>query len=373
MTKTPEQWLEESSSTKTRGVLKLFLGYAPGVGKTYNMLSEAIRRTSRGEDVVVGSVDTHGRKGPTELLSKLETVPRRKLDYKGTVFEEMDVDAILARHPQVALVDELAHTNIDGSRNPKRYQDVMELLDANIDVLSTMNVQHIESLGPLVQQITGVHVRETVPDWVMQRVDEIVTADLTPQALQKRMRRGDIYPVERTERALEHFFRPGNLIALRELALRQVTQVVDRSLETFLAKSGSSESSKVRERIAVCISSNPAAQNLIARGSRMARIADGDFYAVYVDTNQNLRPEDRHTLDENIRFAENLGARVIRLRGSSIASAVAGFVRENHITQVIFGRSAQTGLQRCRYLFAIYRFLREASPVDVHIVTQEGR
>jgi len=373
MSKTPEQWLEEVPSTKTRGVLKLFLGYAPGVGKTYNMLSEAIRRTSRGEDVVVGSVDTHGRRGPTELLSKLEIVPRRNLDYKGTIFEEMDVDAILARHPQVALVDELAHTNIDGSRNPKRYQDVMELLDANIDVLSTMNVQHIESLGPLVQQITGVHVRETVPDWVMQRVDEIVTADLTPQALQKRMRRGDIYPVERTERALEHFFRPGNLIALRELALRQVTQVVDRSLEAFLAKSGSSESSKVRERIAVCISSNLSAQNLIARGARMARVAEGDFYAVYVDTDRNMSPEDRHTLDENIRFAENLGARVIRLRGNSIASAVAGFVRENHITQVIFGRSAQTGLQRCRYLFAIYRFLREASPVDVHIVTQEGR
>jgi two-component system sensor histidine kinase KdpD len=373
MSKSPEQWLEEASSTKTRGVLKLFLGYAPGVGKTYNMLSEAIRRSSRGEDVVVGSVDTHGRKGPSELLSKLDAVPRRKLDYKGTVFEEMDVDALLARHPQVALVDELAHTNIEGSRNPKRYQDVMELLDANIDVLSTMNVQHIESLGPLVQQITGVHVRETVPDWVMQRVDEIVTVDLTPQALQKRMSRGDIYPVERTERALEHFFRPGNLIALRELALRQVTQVVDRSLDAFLAKSGASESSKVRERIAVCISSNPATQNLIARGSRMVQGNEGDFYAVYVDTGESLRPEQRHTLEENIRFAENLGAHVIRLRGGSIARTVAGFVHESHITQVIFGRSAHTGFERSRYLFAIFRFMREAPDVDVHIVTQEER
>ena len=159
MSKTPEQWLEAAPSAKTRGVLKLFLGYAPGFGKTYNMLSEAIRRASRGEDVVVGAVDTHGRKGPIELLSQLDAVPRRKLDYKGTVFDEMDVDVLLARHPQVALVDELAHTNIEGSRNPKRYQDVIELLDANIDVLSTMNVQHIESLGPLVQQITGVYVR----------------------------------------------------------------------------------------------------------------------------------------------------------------------------------------------------------------------
>jgi two-component system sensor histidine kinase KdpD len=196
---------------------------------------------------------------------------------------------------------------------------------------------------------------------------------LTPQALQKRMRRGDIYPVERTERALEHFFRPGNLIALRELALRQVTQVVDRSLEAFLAKSGASESSKVQERIAVCISPNPAAQNLIARGSRMAQGNEGDFYAIYVDTGESLRPEQRHSLDENTRFAENLGARVIRLRGGNIASAVADFVRENHITQVIFGRSAQTELQRCRYLFAIYRLMRKAPTVDMHIVTQEGR
>jgi two-component system, OmpR family, sensor histidine kinase KdpD len=373
MSKTSEQWLEETPSTKTRGVFKLFLGYAPGVGKTYNMLSEAIRRASRGEDVVVGSVDTHDRKGPSELLSKLDAVPRRKLDYKGTIFEEMDVDAILARHPQVALVDELAHTNIEGSRNPKRYQDVMELLDANIDVLSTMNVQHIESLGPLVQQITGVHVRETIPDWVMQRVDEIVTVDLTPQALQKRMSRGDIYPLDRTERALEHFFRPANLIALRELALRQVTQVVDRSLDAILAKSDAPESCKVRERIAVCISCNPATQDLIARGSRMAQGNEGDFFAIHVDTGKNLCPEQRHKLEENIRFAENLGARIIRLHGSNIARTVAGFVREKHITQVVFGRSAQTGLQRCRYLFAIFRFLRETPAIDVHIVTQEER
>jgi two-component system sensor histidine kinase KdpD len=187
------------------------------------------------------------------------------------------------------------------------------------------------------------------------------------------MSRGDIYPVGRTERALEHFFRPGNLIALRELALRQVTQVVDRSLDAFLAKSGASESSMLRERIAVCISSNPATQNLIARGSRMVQGNEGDFYAVYVDTGENLRPEQRHTLEENIRFAENLGAHVIRLRGSSIARAVAGFVHENHITQVIFGRSAHTGLERSLYLFAIFRFMREAPDVDVHIVTQEER
>ena len=236
MPKTPEDWLSEVSADKARGIFKLFLGYAPGVGKTYSMLSEAIRRASRGEDVLVGVVESHGRKATSELAGKLDPIPPRKLEYKGTVFDEMDVDAILARKPSVVVVDELAHTNIEGSKHAKRYEDVIELLDAKIDVLSTMNVQHVESIGPTVQQITGVQVRETVPDWVMQRVDEIVLADLTPQALQKRMERGDIYPVDRAQRALSHFFRPGNLIALRELALRQVTGVVDRSFRCISGK-----------------------------------------------------------------------------------------------------------------------------------------
>lgn len=195
MQKTPEQWLEVTAPETKRAVFKLFLGYAPGVGKTYAMLSEAIRRKSRGEDVVIGVVETHGRKATGEIASRLESVPRRKLDYKGTIFEEMDVDAILARHPQVVLVDELAHTNIEGSKHHKRYEDVFELLDNNIDVLSTMNVQHLESVTPMVHKITGILVRETVPDRVLNRVDEIVMADVTPQALQTRMRRGDIYPM----------------------------------------------------------------------------------------------------------------------------------------------------------------------------------
>jgi len=373
MTKTPEQWLEEVAPSKASGVLKLFLGYAPGVGKTYAMLSEAIRRVSRGEDVVIGVVETHGRKATAELASKIEAVPRRKLEYKGTVFEEMDVDAILERKPRVALIDELAHTNIEGSRHRKRYEDVMDLLEAKIDVLTTMNVQHIESLGPTIQQITGIQVRETVPDWVMQRVDEIVLSDVTPQALQNRMQRGDIYPVERSERALSHFFRPGNLIALRELALRQVTHVVDRSLDAYLAKEGIEQAPAVRERIAVCISSNPAAQYLIARGSRMAQAIGGEFYVVYVDVGRDTSPENQKTLNDNIRFSEHVGGQVTRLQGRSVASTVAKFVRENHITQVIFGRSAQRGFQKYLYLSAIHRFLRDAPWVDVHIVTQEAR
>jgi two-component system, OmpR family, sensor histidine kinase KdpD len=373
MAKTPEEWLEEVSAEKPHGIFKLFLGYAPGVGKTYSMLSEAIRRASRGEDVTIGVVETHGRKGIAELAIRLDRIPLRKIEYKGTVFDEMDVDAIVARKPSVVLVDELAHTNIEGSKHAKRYEDVMEILEAKIDVLSTMNVQHIESLGPTVQQITGTLVRETVPDWVMQRVDEIVLADLTPQALQKRMLRGDIYPVDRAQRALSHFFRPGNLIALRELALRQVTKVVDRSLDALLEKDEKQQAHTVRERIGVCISSNPAAQYLIARGSRMAQAIGGELYVFYVDIGSDTRPEDQRSLAENIKFAEHLGAHVVRAPGKSVADGVRQFVKDNHITHVIFGRSARSGWQRYLYLSAIQRFLRDAPTVDVHIVTQEAR
>src|SRR5438046_9783145 len=224
MPKSPEQWLEEALPKNKGGVFKLFLGYAAGVGKTYSMLSEALRRHSRGEDVVIGVVETHGRKAIEELLCQLEIVQGRKIEYKGTIFEEMDVDAILARRPDVVLVDELAHTNIPGSKHRKRYEDVQELLAAKIDVLSTLNIQHIESIDPVVQSINGIIVRETVPDWVPLTASETVMVDLTPEALQNRMKRGDVYSTEKVERSLKNFFRRGNLIALRELALRQVAE-----------------------------------------------------------------------------------------------------------------------------------------------------
>jgi two-component system, OmpR family, sensor histidine kinase KdpD len=371
MTKTPDQWLEEAAPAKKGGVFKLFLGYAPGVGKTYSMLSEAIRRHSRAEDVVIGVVETHGRKATAELAGQLEQVPRKKIDYKGAIFEEMDVDAILARKPQVAIVDELAHTNIEGSKNRKRYEDVYELLDAGVDVLSTMNIQHLESVTPTVQGITGIQVRETVPDWVLKRVDEVVMADLTPEALQNRMRRGDVYPLERVERALGNFFRPGNLIALRELALRQVAHAVDRNLETYLDNQETRRNLGVRERIAVCISSNPAAQHLIARGARMAQALDGELYVVYIDMGQDEDERNQKTLQANVHFAENVGATVVRVKGDTVAEAVAEVVREKHITHVVFGRSATRGWRRYLYFSAIHRFLRDAPAVDVHIVTQE--
>src|ERR1700691_3735722 len=365
MPKTPDQWLEDVSPTKEGGRFKLFLGYAPGVGKTHTMLTEAIRRHARGEDIVIGVAETHGRKGGGELITNLEVVPRKAIEYKGALFEEMDVDAILARKPAVVLVDELAHTNIEGSKHHKRYEDVLELLDAGIDVLSTMNIQHLES-------VTGIHVRETVPDWVLQRVTEVVMIDLTPEALQNRMRRGDVYPQERVGRALENFFRETNLIALRELALRQVAQQVDQSLEQHRGEEATDRGTvSIRERIAVCISSNPAAQYLIARGARMAHALNAELFVVYTDMGQDSSEANQRTLAANVRFAENVGASVVKLQGKSVAAGVAEFVNEKHITQVVFGRSATRGWRRYLYLSAIHQFLRDAPAVDVHLVTQE--
>jgi two-component system sensor histidine kinase KdpD len=374
MPKTPEQWLEECSPAKKTGRFKLFLGYAPGVGKTHTMLTEAIRRHTRGEDVVIGVIETHGRKAVGELVASLEVVPRKTIEYKGALFEEMDVDAILARKPCVALVDELAHTNIEGSKHRKRYEDILELLDAGIDVLSTMNIQHLESVTPTVQGVTGIHVRETVPDWVLQRVNEEVMIDLTPEALQNRMRRGDVYPQERVGRALENFFRETNLIALRELALRQVAQAVDQSLEQHRGEQETDHDRHpvaIRERIAVAISSNPAAQYLIARGARMAQAMNAELFVVYTDRGQDSSEANQRTLAANVRFAENVGATMVRLKGKSVAEALAEFVNEKHITQVVFGRSATRGWKRYFYLSAIHQFLRDAPAVDVHIVTQE--
>ncbi len=372
MAKTPEQWLEEiASPERTRGTLKLFLGYAAGVGKTYSMLSEGIRRRSRGEDVVVGVVETHGRKAIADLAAQLEIVPRRRMEYKGTIFEEMDVDGVLARRPQVVLVDELAHTNIPGSKHRKRYEDVLELVSANMEVLSTVNIQHVESIAPVVRSITGVMVRETVPDWVVENATETVMVDLTPEALQNRMKRGDVYSSSKVDQALQNFFRRGNLIALRELALRQVAEQVDRSLESYMTSKDIQESWPVRERIAVCVSSNPKAQYLIARAARMARRLDAELYVVYVDLGQDESGEDQKSLASNLHFAENLGAKVVRLKGESVAQATAAFVREKHITQVIFGRSAVAGWRKYLYMSAIHRFLRDAPAVDVHIVTQD--
>lgn len=335
------------------------------------MLSEGIRRRQRGEEVLIGIVETHGRKGTAELATKLEHIPTREIDYKGTLFSEMDVDAILERRPQVVLIDELAHTNIAGSRTGKRYEDVLLLLDANIDVLTTINVQHIESLTPRIQSLTGIPVRETVPDWVLDRADEIVLSDLTPEALVTRMRRGDIYPLDRAERALSNFFRRGNLIALREMALHRVTRAVDRTLDAYVKRKQLGPHWAVTEKVAVCISASGQARDLIARGARLAEGLDGEFYVVHVQGPKDDTPERRRTLEASLQFAANLGAQVVHLTGKNIPATTAAYVSEHRITQAIFGRSALHGLRKYLYFLAIQRFVAEAPHVDLHIITHE--
>ena len=369
--KSPEEWLQTSETNKKAGRFKVFLGYAPGVGKTFSMLSEGIRRRSRSEDVIIGIVETHGRSGTAELAAKLEQVPRREINYKGTLFTEMDVDAILARMPQVALIDELAHTNIEGSRFEKRYEDVLYLLEHKIDVLSTVNIQHVESLAPRVQSLTGIAVREQLPDWVLDRADEIVISDLTPEALVTRMRRGDIYPIERVERSLSNFFRLGNLIALREMALQRVTRAVDRNLDDYVRRKKLGAHWTVAEKVAVCISASPQARDLIARGARLAEALGAELYVLHVSSNRDESPERKRTLESSLQFARNLGGHVVPLTGGDTARVTAAFIRENRITQAIVGRSAVHGLRSYLYYLAIQKFMSEAPHVDLHIVTQE--
>lgn len=370
--KLPEEWLRKAELAEPkRGRFKIFLGYAPGVGKTFSMLSEGLRRKQRGEDVVIGVVETHGRAGTAEVAEKLEQVPGREVNYKGSLFTEMDLEGILVRNPAVALIDELAHTNMSGSRFAKRYEDIFALIEARIDVVTTLNVQHIESCTPMIQSLTGVTVREIVPDWVLDRADEIVMSDLTPEALATRMRRGDIYPLDRTERALSNFFRRGNLIALREMALQRVTRAVDRTLDDYVKMKQLGDHWTVAERIAVCVSDSPAARDLIARGARLAKGMDAELFVLHLDAGGGLAEAASRTLEDNLQFAENLGARVVHLQGTNVAEATARFAKEHRITQAIFGSSALTGMRKYLYFWEIARFRSVAPHVDLHIVTSE--
>ena len=371
--KTPEDWLLTAGSDERRGRFKVFLGYAPGVGKTFSMLSEGIRRRKRGEDVVIGIVETHGRSATSELAVQLEQVPRCGREYKGTLFSEMDVDAVLARAPQIALIDELAHTNIEGSRFPKRYEDVLWLLEHNVDVLSTINIQHVESLAPRVQALTGITVREQVPDWVLDRADEIVISDVTPEALVTRMRRGDIYPPERIERSLANFFRRGNLLALREMALQRVTRAVDRTLDEYVTRKHLGSQWAVAEKVAVCISANAQARDLIARGARLAEALSAELFVLHVARERDASAPRERALETACQFARNLGAQLITLQGKDTARTTATYIREHRITQAIVGRSAIHGLRSYLYYLALQKFMAEAPHVDLHIVTEDRR
>jgi len=366
------------------GRLKVYLGMAAGVGKTVAMLREGKRLRAEGVDVVAGIIETHGREDTIAELAGIEVLPRRTMQYRGVPLQEMDLDAILARKPDLVLVDELAHTNVPGSRHEKRYQDVDELLDAGISSIGTMNVQHLESLHDLVLRETGVDVRERVPDRFLHRADEVVVVDLAPEELQERLRLGKIYPPEKVERALGAFFRADNLAALRQLALREVANAVEvRSRARVQAtrpddENGEPDLRGVRgvvdsERVMVCMSSQPTAtRRLLRRGARLAGGLNSVWYVVYVrtpnETPERIDTASLRSLADNINLAKELGANVVRLEGDDIPDALARFVRERRITHAVFGRSRVPAWRERLMGSVIDRFMRLVPEVDVVVV-----
>src|SRR6202011_3966766 len=330
----PDALLEAVQREERLGKLRIFVGAAPGVGKTYEMLQQARARKRDGYDVVVGIVETHGRKETQALLEGLEVIPRRRLEYRGQWLEEMDIDAIIARHPRLVLVDELAHTNAPGSRHPKRYLDVEELLSRGIHVYTTVNIQHIESLNDVVAQITHVRVRETVPDSIFDRADAVELVDLTPDDLIQRLKEGKVYVPKQAERALQHFFSPAKLTALRELALRRTADRVDEQLLNEMQAHAISGPWAAGERILVCVSEDPRSAGLVRYGKRLADLLHAPFTALCIETSrsQQLTEEERDRIADTLRLAERLGGEGITIPSSSrrIADDVLNFAHDNN-------------------------------------------
>lgn len=373
---TPESLLKMVQETE-RAKLRVYIGAAAGVGKTYKMLEDAHQLREQGIDVVIAVVETHGRAETEEQIKNLEYVPLRKIEYRGNTFEEMDLAAVIERHPTVAIVDELAHSNIQGSKNEKRYQDVIELLENGISVIAAINIQHIESLNDIVVRTTGIQVRETVPDCFFNRADEVVDVDISIDTLRTRLRQGKIYSVEKIEQSLANFFRKGNLATLRELALRHVAQQQSLKDNEYREREGL-EHAVIPEKIMVCMASSGSAKKILRTGSRIAgRFAAEDWYAVYVETPDEdpgrIRPESYATLQENINFATTLGARVVKLKSGNVADALLEYAREEGITHVIFGQSARTRWDIFWRGSVINRFLAEVKDAAVHVIPVEKK
>src|SRR5690348_12228103 len=360
-----------------RGQLRIYLGAAAGVGKTFAMLGEAHRRRSRGADVVVAFVETHGRRRTAEQLAGLEVLPRAKIPYRGSFFEEMDVDAVLTRHPEIALVDELAHTNVPGSRNAKRWQDIEELLNAGIDVITNVNIQHLESLNDVVTKITGVPQRETVPDAIVRAADQVELIDMTPEALRRRMAHGNIYPPEKIDAALTNYFRSGNLAALRELALLWLADKVDEGLQRYRVEHKIQGAWEARERVVVALTGGPEGKTLIRRAARIAaRSAGGDLLAVHVTKSDGLTGADPGALAAQRRLAESVGGTYHQVIGDDISEALLTFARAENATQLVLGASRRSWLSAMLTGPGIgSRTIRGSGDIDVHIVThaQMGR
>ncbi len=358
-------------AARRRGTLRVYLGAAPGVGKTFAMLNEGRRRKERGTDVVVGYVETHGRAHTAEQIGDLEVVPRRILTYRGAALEEMDLDAVLARHPNVALVDELAHTNVPGSKHAKRWEDVDVLLDAGIDVISTVNIQHIESINDVVERITGIKQRETLPDQIVRAADQIELVDMTPEALRRRMAHGNIYTPEKIDAALANYFRPGNLAALRELALLWVADRVDDALEEYRERHGITEPWETRERVVVAITGAPSVDALVRRAARIAQRAHGELLGVHVRSDDGLVGGD-DTVDHQRRLLEEMGGTYHETAGNDIAAALVEFARAENATQLVLGASQRSRWAELIRGSVINRVVRLSGHIDVHVISQSS-
>ncbi len=370
-----------------RGRLRVYLGSVAGSGKTYAMLNEGHRRESRGTDVVVGYVETHGRSQTQAQLGDLEVIPRKKVTYRGVTLEEMDTEAVIARHPKLALIDELAHTNVPGSKHAKRYQDVQEILDAGINVVTTLNIQHLESLNDLVASITGVRVRETLPDWILDQADEVELIDISPYALRQRMKHGNIYPPERIDAALNNFFREGNLTALREIALRRVAEKTEAQLQEYMTEHGITEMRPAGERVLVGFDARPHTREVIRDAWRLAHGLHADLIAVTIKPEGYLAfmskligflkfgreaPKYREAalrrLEEHALLAEDLGAEVIRTSSSDIARTLVKIAHERQVTQLVLGQPARSYWEELLRGSIINRLLRMSTDIDIHIV-----
>jgi two-component system sensor histidine kinase KdpD len=364
---------------RERGKLKLYIGSAAGVGKTYRMLNEACALRNRGVDVVIAFVETHGRADTEAQIGDLEIVPRKRIEYRGVTLEEMDVEAVLARHPDIAVVDELAHTNVPGAKRAKRWQDVMELLDEGINVISAVNVQHVESLNDVVAQTLGVTVRETVPDWVVATADQVVNLDISAQDLRQRLQEGKIYPKEKIQAALANFFTEENLTTLRELALREVASSVDRTREQIVRReAGEAPAPKTVDRVLVALSSDPPQSAVLLRkASRIAGRLNTDWYCVYVQTPDEAADRIDSTIQrrlvDNIQLAQALGAEVVKLTGTDVAATLLEFAGEKGVTLILTGQSRRPWFQHPFRGSVVAQLVKNTQGLDVLVASGVDR
>src|SRR5450631_3624995 len=351
--------------------LRVYIGAAPGVGKTYHMLNDALMKREQGEDVVIGLVESHGRKETAEQIRDLEIIPQRVIPYRGVELKEMDVDAILVRHPDTVIVDELAHTNVPGSKNRKRYEDVLELLDAGINVMTAVNIQHLDTLNDAVNRSANTVIRETVPDSFFKRADEVINVDISVEELRLRLRAGKIYAPEKVEQSLANFFRKGNLNLLRELSLRATAEQVSKRASDYRRTQGL-EQAPIPEKVMVCLSTRPGTERLLRVGARVAGRLATNWYAVYVtrpeDDKGHGDPEAFHRLEEYEKMAKDLGAKVINLTDRNVSDALIRFAQQENISHVVFGQSARSRWDILLRGSVLNRFLSEVRDVTVQVV-----